>query len=481
MKKSNMLDIVNSNIASLNIGPFTETMQPLIAETLVEAKKDRCRKGTVLTPVLLVWFVLSMALRRDLDYNKTLNWLVSGIRWLNSGLPAKLVACGTISRARVQLGFEIFRTVFLKFVISLQAYEPDFHGYVTAIFDGSSLTMPDTASNQAEFGKPKTGRGQAAFPQTRVMALMIRATRLIVDIAYAPFQGKGTGERSLMMSVLQKTKIQNLLFLFDAGFYSFYLVYVLQRQGQHFLMKISSSLRLIPVKGGSLHDGSYMALLTGKIEDPRSITSKYKRFMKIQFLVRVIEFKIPGFRPVRLITNIMDQDITAKELACHYHKRWDIEISYDEIKTHQCCTMRGQCPTILRSKRVELIKQEIYAIIIVYNQLRFMMCQAAAIHNHDPLNISFIDTRQWIIDIVPWMSITSTEMKESLFNYLLELISQSTTDRPRRPRVNPRVVKVKMSKFPLKRQKHKSQERHLEEEVTIIPPLDQPVKLEKAS
>ena len=36
------------------------------------------------------------------------------------------------------------------------------------------------------------------------------------------------------------------------------------------------------------------------------------------------------------------------------HKRWDIEIVYDEIKTHQCATLRGQMPTIIRSKRSDL-------------------------------------------------------------------------------------------------------------------------------
>ncbi len=33
------------------------------------------------------------------------------------------------------------------------------------------------------------------------------------------------------------------------------------------------------------------------------------------------------------IPNLMDPEITAKEIVIHYHKRWDIEIAYDEIKT----------------------------------------------------------------------------------------------------------------------------------------------------
>jgi len=480
MKNSTVLTTLNSTSEAIEIGPFSEKLQPLITETLNDAKKNKSRKGTILTPVLLVWFVLAMTLRRDLDYNKTLNWLISGLRWMHVELPAKLVACGTISHARVKLGFEVFRSLFCKFIGSLRSCETDFHGFVSLIFDGSALTMPDTKSNEDEFGKPKTGRGKAAFPQMRIMALMVRATRIIIDIAYAPFQGKGTGERALMMQILERTKGCNFLFMFDAGFYAFFLIYTLQRQGQHFLMKISSSIVLHPVKGGSLPDGSYLALVNGKILDPDASTSKKNVYKHIQILVRVIQFQIPGFRPVRLITNIMDPNITAHELVCHYHKRWDIEIGYDEIKTHQCATLRGQCPTFFRSKLADLVKQELYAMLIVYNHTRFLICQAAQVYNQNPLETSFLDTTQWIIDAVEHMIVVSEDRRRVMFDYLLLLIAESPIDRPRRNRVNPRVVKVKMSKFALKRAKHKSQERDLEKEIEIVPVRQSEIGVESA-
>ena len=59
-----------------------------------------------------------------------------------------------------------------------------------------------------------------------------------------------------------------------------------------------------------------------------------------------------------------------KELVLHYPKRGDIEIAFDEIKTHQCATLRGQAPTLLRSKTSRLVEQELYATVIVYNLVR---------------------------------------------------------------------------------------------------------------
>ena len=54
--------------------------------------------------------------------------------------------------------------------------------------------------------------------------------------------------------------------------------------------------------------------------------------------------------------------------------------------------------------------------------------------------------------------------------YLLSLISQSEIDRPRRKRINPRVVKIKMSKFKRKNSSHKSEIRDIEKDLKILPP-----------
>ncbi len=168
------------------------------------------------------------------------------------------------------------------------------------------------------------------------------------------------------------------------------------------------------------------------------------------------------------MTNILTPDITARKLVVHYHQRWDIEIAYDEIKTHQCATLRGQSPTTFRSKRPDLVAQELYAMLIMYNLVRLFIVQAAAAHGKDPRFISFLDALQHSIDAAPPMTVANAELRHQQFDYLLTLIANSDIDRPRRQRVNPRVVKVTTSKFKRKRKKHKSQQRNLEKELEII-------------
>lgn len=463
----NMVEALRQFGSSFKLEPFGKKMQPIINKALATHNKDKYRKGTKLTPSLLVWLVLSLTLRRDINYPNTLNWMVSGLRWLRLDLPVKLVKDGAISHARVKLGVAVFRTIFNLFVLSFTVISPDFYGWVTVMFDGTAMNMPDTESNCKKFGKPKSSRGSGAFPQMRVMALLVLSMRLIFDIEYAPFNGKKTGERTLMLKILGKIKRLDFLFLFDAGFYSFLLVWQMKQKGFNFIMKISKSIKLHEIPGSRMSDGSYLAIIKGKIEDPTRSANGRKKWKEVEVIVRVIKFQIRGFRPVRLITTIVDPTITAKEIVKHYHTRWDIEIAYDEIKTHQCATLRGQMPTIIRSKRSDLVEQELYAIVITYNMIRSLIHEAASTHGKDPRFISFLDTLQLIIDAVSFMSYTQGNEK-NMFDYLLELIADSTIDRPRRPRINPRVVKVKMSKFKRKRKTDKSEYRNFDNDVQIL-------------
>ena len=455
---------------TFSLAPFDVILQPLIDEALKEHGKDHYRKGTRLVPQVLVWLVLVLTLRRDLNYDKALNWMVSGIRWLSESLPAqaKIVSDGAISHARVRLGSAVFRTLFAKLVATFQPLPADFHGRISVIFDGSTGTMPDTEANEAAFGKPGSRRGSAAFPQVRLMALLAVAHRRLLDIAYAPYTGKGTGERALVRRILEHLNSQGLLFLLDAGLYAFDLLWRITEQGGDFLIKAPTRVRFKRVQ--RLDDGSWLAEVRGKIEDPERppTPTGRKRWKTVTLTVRVIRVEIPGFRPFWLMTSLLDPAISAREIALHYHRRWDLEIAYDEIKTHQCATLRGQSPTTFRSKRPDLVEQEIYALAIMYNLIRTLICQAATQHGQDPLAISFLDALEHIIEAAPMLTATPTEWREAKHRYLLAVIADCRIDRPRRPRLNPRVVKVKMSKFTRKRAWHKSETRDIAKELRVI-------------
>lgn len=84
----------------------------------------------------------------------------------------------------------------------------------------------------------------------------------------------------------------------------------------------------------------------------------------------------------------------------------------------------------------------------------------------NPRFLSFSEVLQLLIIAIPIISITQ-QIRTST-NYLLYLISESGIDRPRRPRVNPRVVKVNSSKFKRKNASHKEEIRSFENDIQII-------------
>jgi hypothetical protein len=256
----------------------------------------------------------------------------------------------------------------------------------------------------------------------------------------------------------------------DAGLYGFEVLWDITQQGGQVILKVPAQVKFKPLQ--RFPDGSWLAEVTGKLLDPTLPPSpsgrRHWQTPTPTLTVRVIRIEVPGFRPFWLMTTLLDPAITAREIALHYHRRWDIEIAYDEIKTHQCVTLRGQSPTTFRSKLPDLVKQEIYALAITYNMVRTLLSQAAAEHDQDPTTLSFLDALHHILEAAPILTALTPDRREPKRRYLLTLLADCRIDRPRRPRVNPRVIKVKMSKWARKTADHKSEVRDIAAQLKII-------------
>lgn len=107
-------------------------------------------------------------------------------------------------------------------------------------------------------------------------------------------------------------------------------------------------------------------------------------------LVRVVDFSVHDGRnnptSYRLFTTMLDPDeVSAGDLAVAYTDRWEIELAFDELKTHQ----RGP-RTVLRSKSPDLVRQEIWGHLCCHFAIRSLMSDAAEHAGHDPDRVSFV-------------------------------------------------------------------------------------------
>lgn len=415
-------------------------MERILRQTGAVEKRKRMLPARV-----VVFLVIAMTLFAKKSIPEVLNILVEGLRiqgayLLGAALPVK----SALSQARQRLGVkplvELFRALAHPIARPDQAWA-FYKGLRLMALDGTNLDLPDTPENERFFGRPGAGRGKAAWPVAALIALIEIGTRLTVDAFVGRYK---TSEQSAAIR-LMRSLATGMLLLWDRAFVGYGLWNEVLKRGAHLLGRLKRNMIFRPIQ--NLADGSFLAKL---------YPSPYaRRKDEGGVLVRIIEYTItnpllPGFgEKHRLITSLLDSELyPAQELIVLYHERWEIELEYDEIKTH----LIGKSPT-LRSKTPLGCLQEIYGLLIAHMAVRTLMAEAASKWDLDPDRLSFTGALQVISRAIPRMQAAKTELLPALYDMMLDEIA-SQLNPPRRNRINPRVVKQKMSKFHCKRPEH---------------------------
>jgi hypothetical protein len=274
---------------------------------------------------------------------------------------------GAVARARARLGAEPLRALFRVAVRPLATPATQgawYRHWRLASLDGTTVDVADAPANAAAFGRPKTDRGEAAFPQVRVMALAECGTHAIVDAEVGAYQA---GELSLAPA-LARSLGAGMLVLGDRGLVGFGLWRTMAATGADLLWRTRTNAVLPVVQ--ALQDGSYLSQI---------VAGRGHQHGRDPVTVRVVEYALadPG-RPVqqvpyRLVTTIVDpEQAPAGELAALYAERWEPETALDELKTHQ----RGP-EVVLRSKTPEGVEQELWGMLLVHYAIRQLLHQAA--------------------------------------------------------------------------------------------------------
>ena len=151
----------------------------------------------------------------------------------------------------------------------------------------------------------------------------------------------------------------------------------------------------------------------------------------------------------------MKQLYPAKELICLYHERWEQELVFDEQKTHQD-PRRATKPAQLRSETPAGVVQEVYALSLGHFVIRALMFEAAPTVGLDPDRLSFMGCFQILKCRLPECDSSTPQTFAEWYDGLLwEMQCERTDDEVRRNRINPRVIKRKMSKWKKKRPEHR--------------------------
>jgi len=170
--------------------------------------------------------------------------------------------------------------------------------------------------------------------------------------------------------------------------------------------------------------------------------------------VRAVTYEVGG-KEKTVFTSLPSARFSAQDIAKLYHERWEIELGFRDIKS----SMHGNAMT-LRSKKVELIYQEIWGLVLAYNVVRREASQAAVAHGREPCRIRFKLAFQFIAAQLIVMAQANpisrtgarlSELRSGVGGLFLD-------DRPRRSR--PRTVKISKTRYPVNRRAARLSEQH---------------------
>lgn len=350
----------------------------LVDEVLAETGRGE-RRVRLLPARMVVYYVMALALFFGDGYEEVMRRLVGSLRRMGSwSREWTMPSTAALTKARARLGPEPMRVLFERVAVPM-APEGLPGGWcagrrVMAV-DGSNIDLADTAANVAEFGYASGG---GAFPQVRMVALAETATHAVTAVATGRAR---TGERGLFGKLLNALT-PGMLVLADRGFLSFDLWGQAVATGADLCWRAKSSTSLPVLQ--TLPDGSYLSQLSDPVLASKrrdQIRKNVRQPVEVPgHRVRVVEYQVtdrgtPGAEPetYRLITTLLDPgEAPATELCELYHRRWELESTFDEIKTSQ----RGS-GIVLRSKSPPMVYQELYALLLTHYAVRELMLHAS--------------------------------------------------------------------------------------------------------
>lgn len=152
---------------------------------------------------------------------------------------------------------------------------------------------------------------------------------------------------------------------------------------------------------------------------------------------------------MQVLTSMSDpQRYSKADIVELYSYRWEIEHGFREMKQH---LLNNELT--LRSKKPELVKQELWGVVLAYNLLRFMMAQMAySLKDTEPYQIGFKQSALYLSAQLSLLSSVSPGKIPKVINKILSM-AKSFVLPARRKRHYPRAVKKRPQRYPLRHPK----------------------------
>ncbi len=241
------------------------------------------------------------------------------------------------------------------------------------VVDGSTITMPDTPENQAEYPQAKTQKPGCGLPIARILVIFSLATGAVLEAAIGRYQGKKTGENSLFRTLHDVLEAGDVA-LADRHFSGWFDIALLGQRGVDAVLRKHQKRATDFRTGQRLGSDDHLSARR-KPGRPKWMPIEQYAALPDELLLRELRVHVRqrGFRSktVVIVTTLVDaQEIPADEIADLYRRRWQAELQLRSLKV--VLQMDH-----LRCKKPHRVRNEFYLHLLAYNLIRRVMLLAA--------------------------------------------------------------------------------------------------------
>src|SRR6516162_1758010 len=351
--------------------PFTNVLTEEVIEQALTALRGWLDR--IFTPLVTLWVFLGQVLSADPSCRAAVARLIAH-RVSRRQCPCS-AKTGAYCKARKRLPETFFAEVARKTGRALEAHVESQWRWKRRrvyVYDGSTVSMPDTAANQRDYPQPGTQKPGLGFPLARIAAVFSLACGAVLDVGICRYAGQGQGELSVLRTLWDLFRPGDVL-LADRLMCAWTEMVMLKQRGVDCVCRLTSHRSADFRRGRRLGAGDHIVKWP-KPRKPRSIdTESYNRLPEF-LMVRECRARVEqaGFRVQTLIvaTALLGAgEFTKDDLAQLYRARWHAELDLRSLK--QTLQM-----DVLRCKAPELVRKELWTHILAYNLIRTVIAQA---------------------------------------------------------------------------------------------------------
>ena len=406
-----------------------------------------CWLDRIYPPLVTLWVFLGQVLSADHSCRAAVARLIA--HRISRGKGPCSPETGAYCQARKRLPEKFYSTVACQTGRTLETgvdqnwLWKNRHVYM---FDGSTVSMPDTPKNQQAYPQLYNQAPGVGFPIARIAAVISLSCGAVLDLGICRYAGKGQGELSLLRRLWDLFRPGDVV-LTDCLMCTWTELVMLKQRGVDSVTRLNRARRKANFRRGKRLSKDDHIVRWPKPPKPRSIDRETYNSLPEFLTVRELRVRVEqsGFRTktIIVVTTLLDSEEFAKsDLADLYRARWNNELDLRSIKI----TLQMD---ILRCKTPELVRKEIWTHILAYNLIRTIMAQAATKHGIEPRSISFKGTLQTLEAFQPLIAFQDqrgSSFRMNLYQHLLDAIAvHRVADRP--DRFEPRLRKRRHKKY----------------------------------